>query len=47
MRRDALLALQKSFTGIDNEEPERIAAYKGQEQQVASCDKSRLQSMLL
>ena len=47
MRRDALLALQKSFTGIDNEEPERIAAYKGQEQQVASYDKSRLQSMLL
>ena len=28
------MALQKSFTGIDNEGPERIAAYKGQEQQV-------------
>ena len=28
------MALQKTFTGIDNEIPERIAAYKAQEQQV-------------
>lgn len=27
------MALQKTFTGIDNEIPERIAAYKAQEQQ--------------
>ena len=31
-----MLALQKNFTGIDNEEPERIAAYRQQEQQVQS-----------
>jgi hypothetical protein len=35
--RDSLLALQKSFTGIDNEIPERIAAYKAHEQQVDLC----------
>ncbi len=37
MHRDSLLALQKSFTGIDNEIPERIAAYKAHEQQVDLC----------
>ncbi len=32
--RDSLVALQKSFTGIDNQEPDRIAAYKALEQNV-------------
>jgi hypothetical protein len=33
--RDSLIALQRSFTGIDNQEPDRIAAYKALEQNVS------------
>jgi hypothetical protein len=33
--RDSLVALQRSFTGIDNQEPDRIAAYKALEQNVS------------